>query len=146
MKKEKLYFAHPISTYGSEQELRIISMLSSKYDVINPSADMHQDKAKKLRGEFNNSSEASKAVMDYFVEVANGCDACAVLTFPKGELGAGTVKEAQSLLDEGKKVFKIKDQGVTVALDELKDLSKENCLDVENTKETLKKYKPSYNL
>jgi len=140
----RLYFAHPISSYGSDEENIIISKLSQGFEVVNPSDEVHQSKVKALREEFNDRSKSSKAIMDYFVEVCNSCDVCAVLPFPTGELGAGTVKEAQSFVERDAGIYKIVFDGGVPSLETIEDLSKEKCLDVENTRKMLKIYMPSY--
>lgn len=37
MKKLRAYYAHPLSTYGSERERAIVSALSREFDVVDPS-------------------------------------------------------------------------------------------------------------
>ena len=47
--KLKIYFAHPISIYGTEYEKEIIKSLSNKYEVLNPSEEKYQNGIKEYK-------------------------------------------------------------------------------------------------
>ncbi len=139
----KLYFAHPVSTYGTADEAQMIAALAQGgFDVVNPSGKAHQDKVLELRGKFNDVAIASREIMVYFVEVCNSCDACAALPFPDGKLGAGVVKEMQSFFDRGLPVYEAAFAGGVLRLEQLAEMPAARVLDVETTRAYLKRLSP----
>lgn len=142
MAKTKLYFAHPISSYGTPEEAQIIKALQDLgFKVINPNDQIHQDKVKSLQAEFNTEAApkaASPHIMKYFVEVCDNTQACAILSFPNDKFGAGTVKEAQSFIDRGMPLYEVKLVGSgNVILNKLSELPAERCLSVDETRAML---------
>jgi hypothetical protein len=137
----KVYFAHPISSYRTEQEAQIIRALEDMgLIVINPSDRQHQDAVEEIQAQYaHDRNEGSRMVMEYFVKVCNACDGCVMLTFPDGSLGAGIVKEVQSFLDKGKKVQEVSLNGDgQISLRDVPDLSGYTCLGVEPTRAMLR--------
>lgn len=140
----KIYFAHPISSYGTPEEAQIIRSLEDMgLIVINPSDKQHQDAVDKIQQQYaHDRNEGSRLVMEYFVKVCNACDGCVMLPFPDGSVGAGIVKEVQSFLDRGKKVQEVSLSDGEVKLSDITDLSRYACLDVGPTRAMLRKLMP----
>lgn len=143
----KVYFAHPISSYGSGQEKQIVLALQAMgLTVVNPNDQEHQDKVKEIQEKFSDRNEASRLVMEYFISICRPCDGCIILPFPDGSLGAGIVKEVRSFMDQGKKVQEVRIDNGYASLHDVTSLSEYKCLDVDSTRAMLKKLKPSYGL
>ena len=141
----KIYFAHPISEYGSDREKKIITKLEGLgFEVVNPSAPEHQNKVEELQSQFNERSVASKKIMEYFTALSIESDACFFQSFPDGSLGAGVVKEINSLLEENRKVYQVSLDDGKLSINEVSDLNDHICLDVDNTRAMLRKLMPSY--
>ena len=97
-----IYFAHPISTYCSPEETRALRTIAQQgFDCINPSDAVHQT----LCGND----------MINWAALAGSCDAVVLLPFWDGKIGAGVVKEVQALVDQGKKVFALTVDGLTMS-------------------------------
>lgn len=77
----KVYYAHPVSTYNSLQELRDIEILERlNLEVVNP----------------NNPVDAlgyEKEGMAYFKRVVESCDLLAFKAFPDGSIPKGVSTE-----------------------------------------------------
>jgi hypothetical protein len=147
--KEKIYFAHPISEYGSKNEARVVEALEKRgYDVINPNSAVHQAKVKELQAQFNteaNPKAAGEHVMKYFVDVCDSCDAVAAMPFPNGMFGAGVVKEVNSFVKRTKDVFGISVQGENILIDKMRGVPESRRLNVDDTRAMLAKLKtPGY--
>lgn len=95
---DTIYFAHPISTYCEPVEDHALSMLAGAgRTVVNPSDHAHQD--------------ACGSDMNKWAELASSCDAIAFLPFEDGAIGAGVMKEVDTVHAQGKRVFKIEVDG-----------------------------------
>jgi hypothetical protein len=145
----KLYFAHPMSSYGSVDETKIVDTLQKQgFDVLNPGDAEHCGKSKTIFNdavrETGNKNAAASIVMDYFMSVAAACDACVFLTFPDGSISAGVGKEVKRFLAEGKTVLEAKVDGEAVSLTPVSDLSGYVCRDVATTRRMLSELKPGY--
>lgn len=118
----KIYFAHPVSDYGSEYERLCIKAIFSKWPdagVVNPNSPFHEREFKK-RG------------MEYFLEVVRGCDLVVATPFQDGRFGAGVWAEIQ----EAKEVLVLEFK--------FRTLGAERHLDVEETKKHREKYRREY--
>lgn len=79
----KVYYAHPLSLYGTLQEKRDIQLLLNLgLDVLNPNEQQHQEGYKKEK-------------MEYFRKIVRACDVFAFRAFPDGKIGAGIIKELE---------------------------------------------------
>lgn len=92
----KLYFAHPVSDFGTEFEARAVAALTAAgYEVVNPNSPEHQAGYRE-RG------------FKYTKEVRAGCDACAFLRFPSGVVGSGVAQEVADFRKRELPVFEIR--------------------------------------
>jgi hypothetical protein len=115
-----IYFAHPISTYCTPTEERAIRALErAGFVVVNPSDEVHQNSC-------GND-------MVQWAKLAGTCDAIALLPFEDGAIGAGVMKEVDTVHSHGKPVFKIDvDGGAFSPLSQWPQ--GENILSVEDTR------------
>lgn len=102
---KRLYFAHPINSYGTPLEQALLAVLAvafSGYDIVNP-AD-HEAVVQTMK-----AKDPKVNVMPYFLQLALSCDELVVLPFPDGKWGAGVFDEAGVFLDpsHGRLVWKI---------------------------------------
>ncbi len=108
-----LYFAHPISLYGTLVERVIASTLQGHgFAVVNPGADEFQREYAARRQTYPHEHP-----MDYWLRLAGTCTSCAFCTFPNGveapdvsittlpRVGAGVAKEVDSFRIKGKPVW-----------------------------------------
>ena len=148
-----IYFAHPMSTYGTELELKIIANLEEAgYAVVNPSADWMQEAFQRFR-------EANPGnYIEFFARVARYCRACAALPFPEGLnidgltedekklplVGFGISYEVESMLKLRRPIFLLKEGTGTHnwQLMPFKSLSECTQLDRNQTRQALNLYKP----
>ena len=84
--KPVVYFAHPMSTYGSKLEKRIVRKLRAMgYDVFNPGAGWVQKEVNAYRKAHPDS------YMQLFKMICDACQTCVVLPFPADlEMGDDT--------------------------------------------------------
>lgn len=160
MSKRKLYFAHPINTYGTEEEAQILSAFQDHptYEIVNPSDKAHQLVVSTIKTEFNKRAEqeadpakktalreeGSVKIMEYFTKLAADCDGCAFLAFDDGKIGAGIAKEIKAVLDKKGPVFEIEieregigREGITLTAffaEPIKEYPAERVLSVEETR------------
>lgn len=135
----KIYFAHPISMYGTAEEAAIVAALKSGgYEVENPSDPVHAQAVPKIRAQFSDAAAGSAAVMQYFVGICNACEAVAFSPFPDGSIGAGVVKEVQSFLDRGAPAHVVVSENGHVSLRQAESLDEFRCLSVEETRSMLR--------
>lgn len=91
MSNRRVYFAHPMSSYDTQEEaaaLRIMAQHfnSNEWDIINPNQPEHQHAARRLRRPFA-----------YFEELVSGCDALCYLPFDDGKIGYGIKGEVDAI-------------------------------------------------
>ena len=133
----KIYFAHPINTYGTEGEATIVNALESTgYKVVNPNSEQCKSRISGFRAEYNDKAISSPVVMGYFVGICDGCDGSAFLAFEDGKIGAGVAKEIKSFFDRGAPVFEValgKD-GETVRMEQMKEYPADRILSVDETR------------
>lgn len=126
----KLYFAHPINTYGTPLERAILDLLERKFgyhEIVNPSDQVHVNKVNELR-----AADPKANVMPYFVSLTDACHAIAVLPFGDGMWGAGVWSEAENILSRKGFVWVI--DPVTLDGVYLDKLPEEKRLSVEDTR------------
>lgn len=107
--KQKIYFGHPINTYGTELERKLLKIISEhfpQFDIENPGQKHHINQArlwKKITGN----------AMNYFFKVMlPKCRAGIFLPFRDGKWGAGIVGEAEFLINKGFLVWQITFDGI----------------------------------
>lgn len=144
----KVYFAHPVSSYGTLEERWILDKLRhSSYlgEIVNPAAPEHQGEAARIKRLHPDSAEASKAAMAYFLGLAFGCTACVYLPFPDGMIGAGIAAEVDTFLARKARVFEVQiDDGNVFWLAATEALDERRCLGVEETRAYLRTLSPDY--
>lgn len=103
-----LYFGHPVNTYGTELEQRLMKKIYEAFPgrrIVNPNMSDHQrgyDRYKALTG----------CGMDYFnQEVLPSCHGGVFLAFRDGKWGAGVFKEALYYSDRGFPIWRIDPEG-----------------------------------
>lgn len=152
--KPRLYYAHPITSYRTEEERRIIKALSQDYELVNPGAhviDGKNPQAEYARYKAEGAAgmkvtdpltgeERTRQGMDYFFELVEGCDTLALSTFEDGSLGLGVAREAELALKQGKTVFHAKiDEAGHVVLEKLSSLESFKVLNLEETRTMIAK-------
>lgn len=91
MKKQKLYFAHPVNVYDEPIEQQMISLVQAwfpDYEIENPNQPCHQKGYTEWKEKYGNG-------MRYFYEIVlPSCKAgCVAMPFLDGLLGAGVAGE-----------------------------------------------------
>lgn len=108
----RLYFGHPINTYNStleERLLRQISLSFLSWEIENPNQTHHRD------GYANWKETASK--MDYFTkQVLPNCHGGIFLPFRDGAWGAGVFMEAKFFADRKLPIWMIFPDGFIATL------------------------------
>lgn len=103
MSRPTIYFAHPITAYGSALEEEAIATLGmAGFAVVNPSDREHQ--------------EACGSDMVKWAALAATCEQIAVLPFEDGAYGAGVGKEVAAVLAQGKPVYEVAPDGRSVSI------------------------------
>ena len=97
-KKLKVYYAHCMSIYYSNQEDRDISTLVSMgFDVLNPNSEYHSN----LFEEFKLTPRGKREPMAYFTELVESCDGIAFRGIPCGRITSGVFVEVKAAIDAG---------------------------------------------
>ena len=92
MKKNIMYFGHPVNVYGTELEKILIAKISRRFPnclIENPNQEKHQ------AGYTRWKKETSNGMQYYFFEVLPFCDTGIFLPFRDGVWGAGVYSEAK---------------------------------------------------
>lgn len=143
MTKLRIYYAHPISMYWSDEEKRVVKALEAAgYEVINPSDEIHARAVEQIKEQYKDDpAEGSRRVMsDYFIPLAQSCDICGIQSFPDKSFGAGAAGEARGMLERGQAVHEIIVEADRIILtDPITALPAERCLDVDSTRAMLNK-------
>ena len=93
----RIYFGHPVTTYGSGVEADAISAIEEHFAdgvVVNPNGKDHQA-AYAIEG------------MGYFERLAESCEVGAFLSFSDGAWGAGVLREARAMKASGKRIYQV---------------------------------------
>ena len=97
----RVYYAHPMTTYGSEQEQADLELIRVVFgpdaEIINPNHPDHQAGCKILG-------------MTYFTEIVKLCDAVVGRSFEDGEWGSGVYAELAAAGAARKLVYEIDDE------------------------------------
>ena len=87
--KTRIYFAHPINTYGTILEDYFLEYFSRDHlEIVNPNQPIHQEGYKKFG-------------MDYFKNLVQSCDKLYAIGFPDNTIGAGIAKEMNWMKEKG---------------------------------------------
>lgn len=90
---KKLYYMHPMNTYGTELEsrqLERISKIFKGWEIVNPNTPEHQEGCQRVKKETGNA-------MPYFIELASSCHGGVALPFRDGKFGSGIWAEALAI-------------------------------------------------
>jgi hypothetical protein len=122
-----IYFAHPINTYNTAFESRVIRLIAREFPgekILNPN---------------NASIEAAykKSGMDVFKKLVEKCDKLICLPFNDKTIGAGKAKEINWALYDKKPCYMILSTD-PFDYEEIKSLDKYEVLSVEETRAKLK--------
>ncbi|MDA2935967.1 hypothetical protein MYX06_02010 [Patescibacteria group bacterium AH-259-L05] len=125
--RPKLYFGHPINTYNTDLEKKLLQIISKKFHgwvIENPSQKCHQQGCQRYR-------ETTGRPMDYFTkEVIPKCSGGVFLAFRDGAWGAGIFKEAKTLTKFDCPIWEINIDGMLSQ----PILDKVNVLTIEQTR------------
>ena len=87
--KTKIYFAHPVSTYGTILEDYFLERFSLNHlEIINPNQSIHQEGYR-------------QEGMDYFKKLVQSCDKLYAIGFSDNNIGAGIAKEMNWMREKG---------------------------------------------
>lgn len=106
-KMKKVYYAHPVTHYGTiVEELDIIILQNMGFEVINPNSE-------------NTNTAYKEKGMQVFFDMIDTCDVLAFRSFNDGMIGAGVKKEIEyALAAKGLCVFELQrdilDRSLTV--------------------------------
>ena len=127
--KEFLYFAHPVSQYGTPLEAKVEAMIQKAfpaYTIENPNTAEH---------EANYNQEG----MEYFVTLCNELQGLCFTTFLDGSMGAGVYKEIESFIRRGVPVHGILfPDNKVIAVSSMDDLKDVPVLSVEESRAKVK--------
>ena len=109
--KLKLYFGHPINTYNTKLETRLLKIIIEQFPsglwiIENPNQKHHQEGYQRW------AKETGKGMDYYYVEVLPECDGGVFLPFRDGQMGAGVFGEAETLWKRGYPIFEITTEGI----------------------------------
>lgn len=110
----KIYFAHPVSEYDTENEAKAMDFIRStspEAEIINPNKAVHAEAYRQIG-------------MDYFISLVKKCDQLFAMPFPDGRFGMGVYTEAVAMMNKNGSILEI-----TVQQD---GTVKINFLDVKN--------------
>jgi nucleoside 2-deoxyribosyltransferase len=103
----KIYYAHPLTMYGSEREKKDLLLLAQLgFEVYNPNQEAvtKQYLAARARQEQN---EAFDAFAHVFKPLVLACDGVAFRAFGDGRVGAGVATECNWAVVDGRPVFEL---------------------------------------
>lgn len=124
--KKKIYYAHTMTTYYSQEETDAVELLKSMgYEVVNPS-----DKKIVEGFELFKKDNPSESSMDYFLGVVKTCDLLAFSAVEDDKLTSGVVKEVLYALGNKMPVLEIHT---------IDSLNPKRFMSLEKTREYLKK-------
>lgn len=141
----RIYFAHPISQYGTDTEARILRELSvDGVQVINPSSRAISQAFETYRAENPDN------YMQFFKDLCNRCNAVAFTTFEDNwaaesvpsvsrRVGAGVWLEVNTFFERGLDVFYVNlDADGNYSLKQISDWNGFTLLNVDQTRALLR--------
>ena len=99
----KIYYAHPMSWYGTHGEALDLVGLASEGEVINPNTPYFQTRVLIAQ---QNSTPVMQVFADFICSPK--CDVVAFRRFNDGKIGAGVAREIFEALIWGKEVWEIR--------------------------------------
>ncbi|MBI5004762.1 MAG: hypothetical protein HZC04_01070 [Candidatus Lloydbacteria bacterium] len=109
----RLYFGHPINTYNTtleERLLRKISLSFPSWEIENPNQQHHQEQYERWK-------ETTGTGMNYFIkQVLPNCHGGIFLPFRDGAWPSGVFMEAKFIADKGWPIWMIVPSGDITAL------------------------------
>lgn len=130
--EKKLYFAHPVNTYGTELEAELISAIRQRFpnlNIENPGLEKHQEGYQRYREEYGDGMEY------FFREVLPECSGVVFLAFRDGKIPAGVAREVSYFMNKGMLVWQITPEAEIRSTFYLKE---EDILDVPQTVERIR--------
>lgn len=127
MKKERLYFGHPINFNNTPKERQLVSKIEAEFSsciIENPNSPVHQEGYRRFKAERQNG------MLYYFEEVLPKMAGGVFLPFDDGFFGAGVYGEARFLHERHKPIFQITLHGAISIL----DIREARALSVEETR------------
>lgn len=128
---QRIYFGHPVNTYGTALEERLLEAISLAFEgweIENPNQPKHEEGYQHFKKENSNG-------MLYFLEkVLPQCQSGIFLPFRDGKWGAGVYKEAKYFTDWNFPIWTINPLGVIEYI-YLQDI---HPLSVEETRERIR--------
>lgn len=129
LQKPKLYFAHPLNTYNTELEAKLIETIKREFphwDIENPNQKYHDDGVGRWKAKTGNP-------MDYYIHelLPVCCKGGIFLPMRDGKWSAGVFLEAQFFLYRGMPVWKIDHNGLITPINRL---NSRDSLGVEETR------------
>lgn len=102
----KIYYAHPMSWYDTDDEVLDIEALKSDGQVVNPNTPYFSSRVLIAQQE-------NRPVMQLFADfiASDKCDVVAFRRFNDGRIGAGVAREIFEALIWGKEVWEIRTHG-----------------------------------
>lgn len=129
--RKRLYFGHPINTYGTDLEnhlLECISRFFAGWDIENANQKRHSEGYEHWKKMTGNG-------MDYFTkQVLPSCHGGVFLPFRDGKFGIGVFTEAKFYAERGLPIWAITPDGAIAPM----DLSAIQPLTVEETRSRIR--------
>ena len=126
MMRPKIYYAHCMALYGTDQEkedLRTLDALGVR--VVDPNATQYKKKVRDMK----RAHKSGAQIMDYFVSVVERCQGVAFRALPDGSISSGVEKEIAAMRKKG---------GIII---ELPELDKRKRLTVGQTCDHIQRHK-----
>lgn len=127
----KIYFAHPITDYGTERQASAIAAIQKFFEdrgtpleLENPDQPRHQE-------------GYDREGMDYFRKVVESCHGVVFMRFPDGSIGAGVGKELRWSYLNSSRMYEVFDGKVYPLTGDMPT----PILSVEDTRATIKRYR-----
>jgi len=114
--KNKIYFGHPMDTYGTSLEARLLVAIQHAFpgwEIENPNQEHHQQGCRKREASGGNPMEY------FFEEVLPECQAGVFLPFRDGMWGHGIFGEAVVLLEQECAIWEISPDGEIIRITDL---------------------------
>ena len=102
----KVYYAHCMAIYNTQQEVRDIAMLEAMgFEVLNPNCPELSQTVRGMRA----SGKTSTEIMDFFMKIvaSDDVDALVFRALPDCSLSAGVAKEIKVAEECGKPVLEL---------------------------------------
>jgi hypothetical protein len=130
--RQALYFGHPVNTYNTNLEGRMIFAIKEFFPdwlIENPNQPIHEKNYQEWK------ARTGSGMNYYYQEVLPKCTMGVFLPFRDGSFGAGVFGEAKFIQDLGHPIYKINPRGNSIWL---LDLSRVHVLSVEETRARIK--------